>query len=218
MIFAYGQKEVSHLKANDPVLGRAIGKIGPIRREVIPDLFEALVSFILGQQISAKAYLTIRERMKSRLKAVTPKALSELTVEEIQSLGTTFKKALYVKDAAEKVQNSSLDLDLLKSKTDSEVCAVLSDIKGVGVWTAQMVMLFSMQRPDVISYGDLAIRRGMCMLYGQESINKEQFESLRQRYSPYASVASLFLWAIAAGALKDEKTVKTIGGEQHRDT
>lgn len=201
MIFAYGEKEIFYLKKNDPVLGRAIEKIGLIKREVIPDLFEALVSFILGQQISAKAWRTIRERMKNRLQAIAPQAIVRLTVEEIQSFGTTFKKADYVKNAAMKVISGDLDLDLLKSKSDEEVCATLSSLDGVGVWTAQMLMLLSMQRPDVLSFGDLAIRRGLCMLYGLQSINKEQFEIYQKRYSPYASVASLYVWAIAAGAL-----------------
>lgn len=217
MIFVYGEKEISHLKRNDPVLGCAIERIGPIRREVVPDLFEALVSFILGQQISAKAYQTIRGRMQSRLGSITPDTISLLTVEEIQALGTTFRKAAYVKNAAEKVQSGDLDFISLKSKSDEEVCTALSALSGVGVWTAQMLMLLSMQRPDIISFGDLAIRRGLCVLYGQESIDKEQFEKYRQRYSPYASVASLYLWAIAAGAMNDWKADITTGGEQAYD-
>ena len=216
-MFIYGEKEISHLKRNDPVLGRAIDRIGPIQREVIPDLFEALVSFILGQQISAKAYLTIRGRMKNRLRSITPEAVSLLTVEEIQGFGTTFKKAVYVKNAAEKVQSGDLDLILLKSKSDDEVCAALSTLNGVGVWTAQMLMLLSMQRPDIISFGDLVIRRGLCVLYGQKSIDREQFENYRQRYSPYSSVASLYLWAIAAGAMNDRNADITTGGEQAYD-
>ncbi len=200
MNFLYGDKEITYLKEKDKVLGRAIDTIGPLEREVIPDLFEALVSFILGQQISAKAWRTIRERMRSRLPAVTPEAVSGLTTDEIQSFGTTFKKAAYVKSAAEKVLHGELDLISLQRKPDEEVCAALSALDGVGVWTAQMLMLLGMQRPDVLSFGDLAIRRGLCMLYGQKTITKEQFEVYRRRYSPYASVASLYLWAIAAGA------------------
>ncbi len=217
MIFVYGEKEISHLTRNDPVLWRAIESIGPIRREVIPDLFEALVSFILGQQISVKAYQTIRGRMQSQLGSITPDTISLLSVEDIQALGTTFRKAAYVKNAAEKVQSGDLDLISLKSKSDEEVCAALSALSGVGVWTAQMLMLLSMQRPDIISFGDLAIRRGLCVLYGQKSIDREQFESYRQRYSPYASVASLYLWAIAAGAMNDWKADITTGGEQEYD-
>ena len=217
MIFVYGEKEISHLTRNDPVLRRAIESIGPIRREVIPDLFEALVSFILGQQISVKAYQTIRGRMQSQLGSITPDTISLLSVEDIQALGTTFRKAAYVKNAAEKVQSGDLDLISLKSKSDEEVCAALSALSGVGVWTAQMLMLLSMQRPDIISFGDLAIRRGLCVLYGQKSIDREQFESYRQRYSPYASVASLYLWAIAAGAMNDWKADITTGGEQEYD-
>ena len=217
MIFLYGDKEVAYLKEKDKALGRAIDKIGPIEREVIPDLFEALVSFILGQQISAKAWRTVRERMRSRLPAVTPEAVSGLTVDEIQSFGATFKKAAYVKSAAEKVLHGELDLISLQRKPEEEVCAALSTLDGVGVWTAQMLMLLGMQRPDVISFGDLAIRRGLCMLYEQETIAKEQFEVYRRRYSPYASVASLYLWAIAAGAIHDLRNDQIKGGACESD-
>lgn len=217
MIFAYGEVEITHLKRNDPVLGRAIDTIGPIEREVIPDLFEALVSFILGQQVSAKAWRTVRGRMISQLQAITPQAISCCTVEELQRFGTTFKRAAYVKNAAQMVQSGALNLPSLKGKTDEEVCAELSALDGVGVWTAQMLMLLSMQRPDVISFGDLAIRRGLCMLYHHKTINKELFETYRRRYSPCASVASLYLWAIAAGAIPDLRSDQIKGGASTND-
>ena len=87
--------------------------------------------------------------------------------------------------------------------TDAEVAARLSPIKGIGVWTAEMLMTFCLQRPDIVSYGDLAIRRGMRMLYHHRKIDRKLFDRYARRYSPYGTVASLYLWAIAGGAIPE---------------
>ena len=201
-IFRYGDAETAYLRSRDEKLGEVIDAIGPIRREVYPDLFSALVHSIVGQQISAKAQITIWERMKGGLGEITPQAVSTRTVAEIQSFGITFKKAAHIRDAAARVLDGRLDIDALYGKTDAEFCRELIALDGVGVWTAEMLLLFSMQRPDVLSYGDLGILRGMRMLYHHEKITKELFEECRRRYSPYSSVASLYLWAVSSGAVE----------------
>jgi DNA-3-methyladenine glycosylase II len=192
--------ETVYLKKRDEALGAAIDAIGPIRREVNPDLFSALVRTIVGQQISAKAQLTIWERMNGRLAGITPRAILDCTEAELQSCGITFKKASYIRNIAELVSDGRLDIEALHTKTDAEVCGELVKIDGIGIWTAEMLMLFSMQRPDILSFGDLAILRGMRMLYRREEIPRPLFETYRRRYSPYGSVASLYLWAVAGGA------------------
>jgi DNA-3-methyladenine glycosylase II len=204
-IFKYGAAEIDYLKSKDKKLSLAIDKIGIIRRTVNPDLFSALVNAIVGQQISSKAQVTIWQRITDALGTVTPKALLALSEAEIQSFGISFRKASYIRAAAENAENGTLDINALHSKSDSEVCVELARLPGVGIWTAEMLMLFSMQRPDILSYGDLAIHRGMRMLYGHEKITKPLFEKYRRRYSPYGSVASLYLWAIAGGAIEDLK-------------
>ena len=98
-----------------------------------------------------------------------------------------------------------------------EVIRELSSLKGVGIWTAEMILLFCMQRPDVFSYDDLAIQRGLRMLYHHRSIDRKRFEMYRRRFSPYGSVASLYLWAVAGGAipeLKDHKPKKRLEGKR----
>ena len=87
--------------------------------------------------------------------------------------------------------------------SDAEVCRELTKLKGVGPWTAEMMLIFSLQRPDVVSYGDLAIQRGMRMLYRHRQLTPELFERYRRRYSPYGTVASLYLWATAGGAMPE---------------
>jgi len=196
-IFTYGDVEIQYLKGRDKALGRAIDAIGPIRREVTPDLFSALVNSIVGQQISAKAHATVWERMRSGLGNITPRAILACTEAELQKYGISFRKASYIRAAAERVADGRLDIEALRLKPDEDVCKELVQLSGVGVWTAEMLMLFSMQRPDIVSYGDFAIQRGMRMLYRRAEITRKQFETYRRRYSPHGSVASLYLWAIA---------------------
>jgi DNA-3-methyladenine glycosylase II len=202
-IFQYGDTEIAHLKKRDKTLGAAIDAIGPLQREVNPDLFSALVNAIVGQQISTKAHMTVWERMKTRLGEVTPQSILDCTEAELQSCGITFKKTSYIRSAAEMAADGRLDIDALHAESDAEVCKELVKLAGVGKWTAEMLMLFSMQRPDILSHGDLAILRGMRMLYHHREIPPQLFEKYRRRYSPYGSVASLYLWAIAGGAMRD---------------
>jgi len=204
-IFQYGEKEIAYLKDADAALGEIIDKIGHIEREVIPDLFTSLINSIVAQQISAKAAETICRRMSEQFKEITPKTVDAASVEEIQKLGMSMRKAAYIKEAAHKVLVGELDIAALKTLTDDEVCNQLSALKGIGKWTAEMLMTFSMQRPDILSWDDLAIHRGLRMLHRHRKIDKKLFEKYRRRYSPYNTVASLYLWAIAGGAcsLKD---------------
>lgn len=200
--FEYGQQQTDYLSKRDRRLGDAIARIGPVERTVDPDLFSALVNAIVGQQISTKAHVTIWNRFLSELGTVTPAVVDACPAERLQSLGISFRKASYIKSTARRVCAGELDLDALHNLPDAEVCRVLSSLDGVGVWTAEMLMTFSMQRPDIVSFGDLAIQRGMRMLYRHRVITRPLFEKYRRRYSPFGSVASLYLWAIAGGALE----------------
>lgn len=201
MYFAYGEKEIKHLKQQDPLLAEVIELLGHIHRPVNPDLFSSIVHQIVSQQISSAAKSTIWRRMKDRLGEITVESILYLSQDELQGFGITFRKADYITDFANSVREGSLDLMKLTSLSDDEVIKELCKISGIGPWTAQMVLIFSMQRPDVISFGDLAIRKGMCMLYGLEELSKKKFDEISLIYSPYASVASLYLWEVASGKL-----------------
>ena len=201
--FQYGEVEVNHLKKKDKKLGAAIDKIGKIKREVNPDLFSALVYSIIGQQISTKAVETIWGRLCAGIGEVTPETILSCEVEKLQSCGMSFRKVSYIHGVAKSVVDGSLDIEGLKEKTDDEVYEELVKIPGIGRWTAEMLMLFSLGRPDILSYGDLGIINGLKTLYGHKEVGKERFERYRKRYSPYGSVASLYLWAIAGGGLNE---------------
>ena len=198
--FEYGKKEIEYLKKKDKRLAVAIERIGKVEREVMPDLVNAIV----GQQVSMKAQATIWQRMKEGIGEITPETILGIEPEELKAYGISMRKVSYIRDAAENIVSGRLDLEKLENMGDEEVCKILSGLRGVGVWTAEMLMLFSMQRPDVFSYGDLAIRRGLCMLHHHKEMPKERFERYRKRYSPYGSTVSLYLWAIAGGSPFEE--------------
>ena len=168
-----------------------------IERQVIPDLFKALVHSVVAQQISRKAADTVWGRLCARLLDITPRTVASTDVADIQKCGLSMRKAGYIKGISDAAIRGDLDLLELKEMSDDGVIEKLSSLPGIGVWTAEMLLIFSLCRPDVVSWGDLAIRRGMLNLYGLKELSKKQFDRFRKRYSPCGSVASLYLWALS---------------------
>lgn len=205
MYFQYNEEQTDYLKKKDKRLGEVIDKIGKIEREVDTDLFSSVVHHIVGQQISTKAQATIWRRMQDTLGIINADTILAAGVDKLQSFGMTFKKAEYITDFAVKVQNGVFNPEEIWKKSDDEAIAELSALQGIGVWTAEMILLFCMQRPNVFSYGDLAILRGMRMVYHHRKIDRKLFEKYRRRLSPYCSVASLYFWAVAGGAIPEMK-------------
>ena len=197
-VFSYGQTELSHLKRKDKKMARIIEQIGPIERAVNPDLFSALIHSIVAQQIATKAAATVWNRLLERCGEITPQCLYAMDVAEIQRCGLSMRKARYIHGASRSVALQELKLDEFPALPDADIIARLSGLEGIGVWTAEMLLIFSLQRPNIVSWGDLAIRRGMMALYGLNGLTSTQFDNYRKRYSPYGSVASLYLWALAA--------------------
>ena len=197
-LFRIGAKELDYLRKKDKKLGLAIDRIGPLEREIIPDLFTALIRNIVAQQISKEAMITIWGRMRERFGDITPARFGPLSAEEIQACGMSMRKAEYICGVSRSAAEGTLDLAALQDLPDEEVIERLSSLRGVGPWTAEMLLIFSMERPNVLSYGDLAIRRGIMTLYGHKTLDRERFERYKKRYSPYGSTASLYLWEISA--------------------
>jgi len=196
-IFQYGEKEIDYLKSKDKKLGAAMEKIGMIQRKITSDPFTALISSVVSQQISNKAAETVWNRLEKLLGSITPEIIAKANLFEIQSCGISERKAGYIKGIAKAALLGQVNFGNLHTLTDGEIIKKLSSLPGVGVWTAQMLLIFSLCRPDVVSYKDLAICRGMMNLYGLKELPKEKFEYYRKRYSPYGSVASLYLWALS---------------------
>lgn len=202
MYFPYGETEIAYLKSKDKKLGAVIEQVGPIYRTVDTDLFSSVVHHIIGQQISTKAQQTIWNRIQQELGEVNADAILTAGRDRLQGFGMTFRKADYILDFARKVNCGEFDLNTLSEKNDAEAIAELSSLKGIGVWTAEMILLFCLQRPDIFSFGDLAILRGIRMVYHHREIDRKRFEMYRKRFSPYCSVASLYFWAVAGGAIE----------------
>ena len=203
MYFTYTDKETEYLKSKDKKLAAIIDRIGHIDRPVDKDLFSSVIHHILGQQISTKAQQTLWKRMNEGLGEITAETLLKAGRERIQSFGTTFIKADNILDFAGKVHNGAFDISAVEAMDDQEAIKALCSLKGIGVWTAEMILLFCLQRPNILSYGDLAILRGMRMVYRHRKITRDQFERVRRRLSPCGNVASLYFWAVAGGALPD---------------
>ena len=213
MHFEYGEKEISYLKSKDAKLAEVIDTLGFVEREIDTDLFSAVVHHIIGQQISTKAQATIWQRMQDALGQVNAETILSAGVSNLQALGISFRKAEYITDFARKVHIGEFDIEAVSQMSDTDAISALSSLKGIGVWTAEMILLFCMQRPDIFSYDDLAIQRGLRMIYHHRRIDRKLFEKYRRRFSPYCSVASLYLWAVSGGAIPGmrdyaSKTVK----------
>lgn len=205
MYFEYGQNEIEYLKSKDKRLAEVIDKIGMIERQVDSDLFSSVVHHIVGQQISTKAQETIWQRITDTLGTVNADTIINTGADKLQSLGMSFRKAEYITDFANKVKSGEFDIEKVRHMSDKEAIKKLSSLKGIGVWTAEMILLFCMQRPNVLSFNDLAIQRGMRMVYHHRKIDRKLFEKYRRRLSPYCSVASLYFWAVSGGAIPEMK-------------
>lgn len=195
--FTYTNKEIEYLKKKDPHLGKAMDLIGPIKRRVYDDVFTTLVHAIIGQLISTQAQEAIWLRFSKAFNPITAQNISKIDVDALKTVGLTHRKAIYIHEIAQKIVDGTFNIDELETLDDQEVIEKLTQLKGVGIWTAEMVLIFAFQRPNVISYKDVAIIRGLKMLYNKEEITQEFFNEIKLRYTPFASVASLYLWEIS---------------------
>jgi DNA-3-methyladenine glycosylase II len=200
--FPYGQQEMAYLKSRDARLGEVIDRVGWVARPIIPDLFAALVHSIVGQQISTKAHASIWRKIQDGLGMVSPDAVLRLSPEELQAFGLSFRKVEYIRQAAEKIFSGEFDIQALRAMDDAAVCTRLSELNGIGTWTAEMLMLHALLRPNILSGGDLGIQRGLCMLHHHRRLTPALLHKYQRLYSPYGSVASIYLWAISSGEVE----------------
>jgi DNA-3-methyladenine glycosylase II len=197
-IFNYGQLEMDFLKNKDQKLGVFIEKIGFLERTVDSDLYICLVGAIVSQQISGKAAETIIARMQTKLGTITPASMQMCSDNDLQSCGLSWRKVLYIKDFTNKIISNEFNLDELVHLSDEEIIKNLDELKGFGKWTAEMLLIFSLERKNILSYNDLAIQRGLRMLYHHRKITLELFKKYQKRYSPYGTIASFYLWEISS--------------------
>lgn len=196
---------VEHLSDVDPVLRDLIRQVGPFRLKLERDRFRMLVRSIVSQQLSTKAARTIRQRLDALVAPQKPTVenLSQLSIEELRSAGLSGQKAAYVQDLCEKVQNGRLPLRRIGRLSDEDVIRTLTQVKGIGRWSAQMFLMFSLGRPDVFPHDDLGIRGALRDLYGLDALPDKQ-TSLRiaEPWSPYSTIACWYCWR--SGELTDD--------------
>ena len=195
--FQYGEKEINYLRSKDEKLAKLIDAAGHLDREVKDDLFTSLVDSIMGQQISTAAHITLKKRIREKFGTLTPQKTVRLTDEELKSIGISWRKTGYIKKFAEKVVSGEFDIDSLYSMSDEDVIEALVSLNGVGQWTAEMILTFTLKRKDVISYGDLGIRRGIMKLYNLDELSKSKFHEITDKFAPYRTVAALYYWHYA---------------------
>ena len=193
LFFPYGESELDDLRKAAPEVAPLFDRYGFIRRPMNPDLFGALSESIVGQQISTKAQQTILGRLAERLGAVTPEKILSVPPETVTACGVSLRKTDYLRGAAEAV-TAGMTKTFLETLDDNGIISLLTRLKGVGIWTAEMMLIFCFGRPNVLSFGDFGIRTALARLHGVEKLPKALFEEDRRRFSPYGTVASFYLW------------------------
>jgi DNA-3-methyladenine glycosylase II len=190
-----------HLARRDPVLGTAIKRIGACGLSNPPEweLFEGLVRAIAGQQLSVKAARTIFLRVKALAggeAGCTPAGLLAVSPEALRGAGLSNGKVAYVRDLAARVASGTLSLEALVRLNDDEVMEQLTAVKGIGRWTAEMVLIFLLRRPDVMPVDDLGIVRAVQRLYGLRARpSAKKLLQVAEAWRPWRSVACWYLWA-----------------------
>jgi DNA-3-methyladenine glycosylase II len=196
------RKAILHLKKADPVLSLLIDRVGRYGIQYREPNFETLVRSIVYQQLSGRVAAVIFGRLSALAPGgkLTPQAILKLTPARMRKAGLSKQKTAYIRDLARKTARGTLKFETLAEMADDEVIEHLTQVKGIGVWTAHMFLLFALQRPDVLPTGDLGIRMAIRKAYGLEELpHPKHIEEIAVRWRPYCSVATWYLWRSLEG-------------------
>ncbi|MDX2149514.1 MAG: DNA-3-methyladenine glycosylase [Bryobacteraceae bacterium] len=198
------RRGVFHLKQADPTLRQIIEAVGPYRIQYREPDFETLVRSIVYQQLNGTAAGTIFGRLQAAAcrdgRPLTPRAILRLAPERLRALGLSGQKAAYVRDLAERTASREVDFARLPALSDEGVIEHLTQVKGVGVWTAHMFLIFALRRPDVLPTGDLGVRAAIKKAWRLEALpTPAEMEALARPWRPWCSVASWYLWRSLEG-------------------
>ncbi len=207
MKFRIRKNDLEALVRRVPEFEALVRREPPKSFECVRDLFEALVRSIVAQQLSVKAADSITRRLEGLLGGFDAEKLLAAETGDLRACGLSAQKIGYLRGIAEAKCSGRVNFRSLARRPDAEIVAELVKLKGVGVWTAEMLLIFALGRPDVMSFRDLGIRRGAMLLLGRtEELSEEEFEDFRRRCSPCGTLASLCLWRIKDGGLSVSKT------------
>ncbi len=188
---------VTHLKRVDPVMRALIRRVGPFAMDYLEPEFGTLVRSIIFQQVSGAVGRVFIGRLRDAMPGgvITPEAILALEPEQMRAMGLSRAKTLYIRELARHTVEGSLVFESLQRASDDEVIAALTQVKGIGVWTAQMFLMFALRRPDVLPVGDLGVRKAMQVQYGLEELPKPaEMLALAEPWRPYCTAASWYLW------------------------
>ena len=190
------RKAVIHLKKSDPVLRSIIERVGPCRMEFGPAEFSSLAEAIVYQQLNGKAAVTIFKRFAGLAgEPITPEGILKLGDEQLRAVGLSKQKSAYLKDLATKTAAGLLDFSKLPNMPDEEVIQHLTQVKGVGVWTAHMFLIFSLRRPNVLPTGDYGVQMAVKKHYRKRKLPKPlEMEKIARAWEPYRSIACWYMW------------------------
>jgi 3-methyladenine DNA glycosylase/8-oxoguanine DNA glycosylase len=190
------RKAIAHLKKVDPVLRTIIERVGPCRMEFGPADFASVAESIVYQQLNGKAAETIFGRFAALAgEPITPKGILKLSDAQLRSVGLSKQKSAYLKDLATKTAEGLLDFSRLPELSDEEVIQHLTQVKGIGVWTAHMFLMFSLGRPDVLPTGDYGVQTAVKEHYRKRKLPKpKEMERIARAWAPYRSIACWYLW------------------------
>ncbi len=197
LIFLDTAKELKHLRNSDPKMGKLIDLIGDYTLSLRTDFYRSLIRTIIGQQLSFKAARTIWGRLERELGEVSPEHVLVIPDEKLRSIGLSRQKITYAKHLSDMVLNGEIDLDTMNNLSDEEVMGSLIKVKGIGRWSAEMFMIFSLGRLDILSVDDVGLKRAIQWLYElSEQPNKERMQKIGEAWQPYRTIASLYLWEV----------------------
>jgi len=190
------RKAILHLKKSDPILRAIIEQVGPCRMEYGEPEFHSLAEAIVYQQLNGKAAVTIFKRFAALAgEPLRPKGILKLTDAQMRGAGLSKQKTAYLRDLAAKTKAGALDFTQLPDLSDAEVIERLTQVKGIGVWTAHMFLMFALRRPDVLPTGDLGIQMAIRKHYKKRKLPKPaQMEKIAKPWVPFRSVACWYLW------------------------
>lgn len=180
----------------DPKLAKIIDVIGKYKLSLVRDPYESLVEAIITQQLSGKAADSISKRFREIYGGFPkPREVVKTPHSKLRKAGLSGMKVTYIKDLSKKIETNELRLGSLKDMSDQEVIEHLTQVKGIGRWTAEMFLIFSLGRLDVLPVGDLGLRKGMQKLYSLPELpQKDQIERLAEKWRPYRTVATWYIW------------------------
>ena len=195
-----------HLNNVDQRMGKLIDKFGPPNFNLINNYYESLVRSIVYQQLSGKAASIIYERFLDLFVFdiyPEPKDILAVSIETLRSSGLSYQKVNYIRDLSEKWQDGTMNLTDIDSMTDEEISSELIKVKGIGQWTADMFLMFTLGRPDVFPFGDLGIQKGVMILTNMNRLpTQKEMERKTKKWQPYRTVAAWYLWKLVDGPFK----------------